>query len=289
MEQRDTASRDGHARLKGALFVVATPIGNLGDITKRALQVLSDVDLIAAEDTRHSKKLLDHFAIDTPLISYHDHNEQARAESLLKELAMGRDVALVTDAGTPCVSDPGYRIVRSAQDQGYRVVAVPGASALPAALSVSGLPNTQVTFHGFFPRKKGDAERLIAKAVAFGGTHAFFESPNRLRATLHALGEHAAGAEVCVARELTKQFEEVVRGTAEEVLAQFEDRKVKGECVVLVHAQDSAGGSVSDEELQRRVRDAMEIEGLSHRDAAREVAASLGVPRRRVYEATLDR
>lgn len=271
----------------GRLFVVATPIGNLDDIGARALRVLGAVSLIAAEDTRHSKRLLDRFGIRTPLTSYHDHNEPSKAGTLLDALRGGRDVALITDAGTPCIADPGYRVVRAAREEGIPVEAVPGPSAVTAALSVSGLPTDRFAFHGFFPRKQQDKQEAIERARAFGGTHVFYEAPDRVCATLAFLARTAAGAEVCVARELTKMHEEAVRGTAGSVARHYEDHPPKGECVILVHfgEDENAPAELGDHEIRAAVEEAMTAHALSRRDAVREVAARLRVPRNRVYDA----
>ncbi|GMU93310.1 MAG: ribosomal RNA small subunit methyltransferase I [Candidatus Hydrogenedentota bacterium] len=269
---------------QGRLFVVATPIGNLEDITLRALRVLKSVRLVAAEDTRHSRKLLQHYQIDTPLTSYHEHNETGKAQALVGVLKEGRDVALITDAGTPCISDPGYRIVRAARDAGIEVVAVPGPSAVVAALSVSGLPPGRFTFHGFFPRKQNEAGRVLAHLKAAGGTHVFYESPHRVAATLGRIEKALPDAEVCVTRELTKTFEEVAHGSAGSLRTRFSGGPVRGECVVLIHAeaQSQLPGPLRIRELVER---AMAKEGLSRRDAVREIAAQLGVPRNVVYDA----
>lgn len=274
----------------GRLFVVATPIGNLEDITARALRVLREADLIACEDTRHSRRLLDHYGIATPLTSYHEHNEAAKAEDLVERLARGDDVALITDAGTPCISDPGYRVVRAARARGLEVVAVPGPSAPMAALSISGLPSDHFTFHGFFPRKAGQAEKAVKRMVAMGGTHLFFESPHRLANTLAWLAERLPGAQACVARELTKIHEEVREGDLEELARQFNQTGVRGECVLLVHlAPETAPvGEWTAEALRARVQDET-ARGLSRRDAIRKVASDLNLPRNTVYAAATGR
>jgi 16S rRNA (cytidine1402-2'-O)-methyltransferase len=274
--------------MAGRLFVVATPIGNMEDLSPRAVRVLNEADLIAAEDTRHSRKLLDHFDIDTPLTSYHEHNEREKAAVLVAELEDGKDIALITDAGTPCVSDPGYRVVRAASEAGIEVVAIPGASALLAALSISGLPSDCFTFHGFFPRKRGACKDIL-KLVAKGGTHIVYESPHRLVATLDLLAEQLPEAEVCVARELTKLHEEVLRGTPVTVRDFFADRIVKGECVILIHQTTQADGTTyTDAELRERVEAFMAAEDVSRRDAARQIAMDLNLPRRRVYNASME-
>lgn len=271
---------------KGRLFVVATPIGNLEDLTARALRVLGEVDLIASEDTRHSRRLLDHYHIRTPLTSYHEHNESEKAQALLRELAQGRNVALITDAGTPGISDPGYRVVRAARREGYEVVAVPGPSALAAALSVSGLPTDGFSFHGFFPRKRSQAEEFLEAAGRQGGTHVFFESPHRLLDTLRAIGERLPEAQVCVARELTKIHEEVVLGSPREAAERFAGSPVRGECVLILHAEArEAAADWGPEAIRARVDAAVRERGLSRRDAVRHVAAELGLPRNAVYQA----
>lgn len=270
----------------GRLFVVATPIGNLEDISARALRVLRSVDLIAAEDTRHAKRLLLHFDIRTPLTSYHDHNETEKAGRLLTILQEGRDIALISDAGTPCISDPGYRLVRAARENGIAIETVPGPSAVIAALSVSGLPTDRFSFHGFFPRKRKEALAAVTALCAVGGTHVFYEAPNRLGGTLALLAETTPSAEVCVARELTKLHEEVVRGTPGRLAAHFQARPPRGECVLVVNMGefDPCGAGPGDDDIRRAVDDAMKTRSLSRRDAVREVAIALGIPRNRVYD-----
>jgi 16S rRNA (cytidine1402-2'-O)-methyltransferase len=271
----------------GRLYVVATPIGNLEDITARALRVLREADLVAAEDTRHTGRLLGHFGITTPLTSYHEHNEQDKAEALVLALEEGHSVALVSDAGTPCISDPGYRVVRAARERGIPVEAVPGPSALTAALSVSGLPTDRFTFHGFFPRKASQAARLLDEARALGGTHVFYEAPGRLTATLRLLADALPDCEAAVARELTKRFEELACGAPSELLAAYAERAVKGECVVLVHtgAGENAGGALTDADLRDLVEERLSGADVSRRDAVKAVAEATGVPRNRVYAA----
>lgn len=270
----------------GRLYVVATPIGNLEDMTARGLRVLREVDLIASEDTRHSRRLLDHYGIQTPLTSYHEHNESQKTDVLLRELEQGRNLALITDAGTPCISDPGFRVVRAARQAGYDVVTVPGPSACAAALAVSGLPTDRFNFHGFFPRKRSEADRLLDEMARTGGTHVFYESPHRLVDALEAVAARLPEAEACVARELTKIHEEVVLGSPAELARQFGGGTVRGECVLLVYCEAGAGKKQwGAEEIRERVNDLMESEDLSRRDAVRRVAAELNLPRNAVYEA----
>ena len=216
------------------LYVVATPIGNLGDITLRALDVLKLVDLIAAEDTRHSGILLKHYKIDKPLISYHEHNEAMRTAQLVERLAAGENIALITDAGTPGLSDPGARLVRECIKRELPFTILPGPSSILTALIGSGFSTDKFFFVGFLPNKSGGRERELRAAAARDETTVFFESPHRLMKTLRAAVEILQDRQLCVARELTKKFEEFRRGTAAELLAHYEVKPPKGEIVLLV-------------------------------------------------------
>ena len=218
------------------LYVVATPIGNLGDITLRALDVLKSVDVIAAEDTRHSGMLLKHFEIKKPLLSYHEHNEAMRAAQLVERLAAGEDVALITDAGTPALSDPGTRLIRECIKRGLPFTIIPGPSSIPAALVGSGFSTEKFCFRGFLPSKSGRRERELLAAVNREETTIFFESPYRLTKTLAACVEIMPDRQLCVARELTKKFEEFQRGKASELLVHYQAHPPKGEIVLLVSA-----------------------------------------------------
>ena len=217
----------------GALYVVSTPIGNLGDITHRAAHVLAGVDLIAAEDTRTSRILLDHLGIRTPLVSYHSHNEDRRARELIRHLREGKSVAVVTDAGTPGVSDPAHAVIAEAVAHGLRVIPIPGASALLAALVSSGLPMDRFAFEGFLPVKKGRSTRLTALAEEVR-TIVLYESPHRVVRTVRDLFERLGDRPSAVARELTKKFEEITRGPLSQVLQHLERREPRGEYVVVV-------------------------------------------------------
>jgi len=271
------------------LYVVATPIGNLEDMTHRAVRILREVDVIAAEDTRHTQRLLRHYEIGTRVTSYHDHNEADKARQLLDELAKGRSAALVTDAGTPCISDPGYRLVRAAGEAGYPVVPVPGACAAIAALSASGLPTDTFSFHGFFPRKRAQADALLERLRDRPETHIFYESPRRAADTIALIGECLPDAEVAVARELTKIHEQFIHAKAADLLERLEDFPERGEYVILVTPAPPAKPALSDEELRGAVDAAIEQEGLSRRDAIRVVAERCGVPRNAVYAAATGR
>jgi 16S rRNA (cytidine1402-2'-O)-methyltransferase len=216
------------------LYVVATPIGNLGDITLRALKVLQDVDLIAAEDTRHSGMLLKHYKINKPFISYHEHNEAMRTAQLVERLAAGEKVALITDAGMPGVSDPGARLIRECVKRGLPFTIVPGPSSILTALVGSGFSTEKFFFGGFLPVKSGRRERELRAAAAREETTAFFESPYRLTKTLKVCVDVLPNRQLCVARELTKKFEEFLRGNAQELLDHYTAHPPKGEIVLLI-------------------------------------------------------
>lgn len=219
------------------LYVVATPIGNLGDITLRALEVLNDVDLVAAEDTRHSGMLLKHFAIKKPLISYHEHNEAMRTAQLIERLAAGEKIALITDAGTPGLSDPGTRLIRECIKRELSFTIIPGPSSILTALVGSGFSSEKFFFGGFLPVKGGQREREFRAAATREETTIFFESRYRLSKTLKACIDIMPDRQLCVARELTKKFEEFRHGTAAELLAHYEAHPPKGEIVVIVSAR----------------------------------------------------
>ena len=216
------------------LYVVATPIGNLGDITLRALEVLKNVDLVAAEDTRHSGMLLKHFEIKKPLISYHEHNEAMRTAQLVERIAAGENVALITDAGMPGLSDPGARLIRECIRRELPFTIIPGASSILTALAGSGFSMEKFSFRGFLPVKSGQRERELRAAAEREETTIFFESPYRLAKTLTACIDIMPDRQLCVARELTKKFEEFRRGTASELLAHYQTRPAKGEIVFTV-------------------------------------------------------
>lgn len=271
--------------MAGKLFVVGTPIGNLGDMTQRAVETLAGVDLVAAEDTRRSGRLLDGLGIRKPLISLFEGNERERTPELLARLREGKNIGLVTDGGMPSVSDPGFRLVRACAEEGIDVRVVPGPSAAIAALVVSGLPTDRFVFEGFLPRKQGERERRLADLAGDRRTLILFESPLRvqilLRDALVAFGDR----QMVIARELTKLHEEVIRGSVSEVLSKLGDAELKGEVVVVVHGAEEA---VHD--LESCVEEARELlaEGLRKRDAAHAVAERHGVSANDIYKALLD-
>jgi 16S rRNA (cytidine1402-2'-O)-methyltransferase len=223
----------------GTLYLVATPIGNLEDITLRALRTLKECDIVAAEDTRRTGQLLKHFGISKPLLSYFQFNEAKRSEEIIDRLRRGEKVALVTDAGSPGISDPGERVVKAAIAAGFRVEPVPGPSALVAALTASGLPTEEFNFIGFLPHKSGQRRKKLEALKAFEGTLVLYESPYRIEKLLAELNEVFDERQVVLARELTKRFEEFIRGRAAELLAVAKQRSLKGEFVVLVRGAES--------------------------------------------------
>ena len=266
----------------GTLFVVATPIGNLEDVTLRSLRVLGEADLLFAEDTRRTRVLLQRHGVDARPQSLHAHNETQRTEQVLDALAAGRSVALVSDAGTPLISDPGGRLVGAARAAGHRVESVPGASAVLAALVASGLPAAAFTFVGFPPRRAAARRKLLETYRTRAETLVLFESPRRLAGTLRALADVLGQRRACVARELTKLHEEVVVADLAELALRFEDG-ARGEVTLVVEgAPDAPAAAWSEDELDREISERVRG-GLSPREIAAELAPRCGLPRRDVY------
>jgi 16S rRNA (cytidine1402-2'-O)-methyltransferase len=272
--------------MRGSLFVVATPLGNLEDLTPRALRTLREVDLIACEDTRHTAHLLQANGIRTPTTSYFEHNENEKAAVVLDALRAGRNVALVSDAGTPGVSDPGYRLVRDAREAGVEVIPIPGPSAVVTALCVSGLPTDRFFFEGFLPSRAGARRRRLEELAGVVETTVFYESPLRLRDTLAAMLEVLGDREAFLCREATKVHEEYRRGTLSSLLALVDEReRVRGEVVLVVAGAPPAPPAAEADVpilFERLVG-----EGRSRRDAVKEVARLTGLPAREVYRRTL--
>ncbi len=270
--------------MSGTLYLVATPIGNLADITHRALQVLRDVDLIACEDTRHTHKLLQHYGITTRTISYHEHNEQERAAQLIDLLKQGRDVAVVSDAGTPSISDPGFRLVRAAIESEVPVVPVPGPSALIAALIAAGLPTDEFFFAGFLPARANARRARLVELRMVPGTLIFYEAPHRLAATLKDAFELLGEREAVVARELTKLHEEIKRGRLSELAGYFEaEDRARGEIVVLIDRNVIEEATDKTETSVAALVNQFEQEGLDHRAALKKAARELGLSRAEAY------
>ncbi|HSE34351.1 MAG TPA: 16S rRNA (cytidine(1402)-2'-O)-methyltransferase [Pyrinomonadaceae bacterium] len=270
----------------GTLYIVATPIGNLADITQRAIQTLKDVDIIAAEDTRHTHKLLQHYGINTKTTSYHEHNEQQRSEELLARLREGNDVAIVSDAGTPGINDPAFRLVRLALDNNIPVVPVPGPSAFLAALVASGLPTDEFFFAGFLPSRSGARRTRLNELRSIASTLIFYEAPHRLRDALEDALEVLGPRQAVVARELTKIHEEFRRGKLNELAEYYSnEQNVRGEIVLIIDRsrdEDKSSAAVTNTELQRLVA-RLEDEGLDHRAALKKAARELGMSRDEAY------
>jgi len=269
---------------RGILYVVATPLGNLRDISARALEVLGQVDLIACEDTRHTAHLLAAHGISRPLVSYFEHNEEARAKELTEKLRHGAVIALVTDAGTPAISDPGYRLVRAALEAGCVVRSVPGPSAVTAALSIAGLPTDRFTFEGFLPARQGARKAKIRELKREGRTMVFFEAARRLPETLAEMAaEFGRDRETAVVRETTKLFEEVVRGSLGELAERWKDSPPKGEITLVVAgAREEERGGMGD--ASGLTVDDLTAAGLEPRQAAKVLARLQGRSSREVYQ-----
>jgi 16S rRNA (cytidine1402-2'-O)-methyltransferase len=267
----------------GTLYVVATPIGNLEDITYRAVRVLKEADLIACEDTRHTAKLLHHYGIDKPTVSYHEHNEAARAEELVAKLTAGLNVAQVSDAGMPGISDPGYRVIKLAIDRGIQVVPIPGASAVVVALAASGLPTDSFQFLGFLPAKSGQRRTVLETLRAAEYTTVVYEAPHRIAETMQDVVE-LLGAErpVVLARELTKVHEEFIRGSAAQVLQRVQEHELKGEITLLI-GKGAGHEKTIAKNVAQRVDEIMREQQVDENAALKLVAKELGFSKSEVY------
>lgn len=270
----------------GILYIVATPIGNLEDITFRGVRTLKEVDLIAAEDTRHSRKLLSHFGIATRMTPYHDHNELLKTDYLIEILQSGQNIAIITDAGTPCIADPGYRVVQAAVAAGIRVVPIPGASALATAVSASGLPSDRFVFEGFLPPKQGKRLAKLVELKHEPRMMIFYEAPHRLAATLMDMQTAFGSRQAVVARELTKIHEEFRSGTLEELAGLYSGQQVKGEIVIMVSPPATAAAEDSLDAAQL-LRTLLAGNKLSLKDAVRQAALETGISRSTLYNMAL--
>jgi len=271
--------------MAGTLYLIATPIGNLEDITHRAVRLLGEVELIACEDTRHTKKLLNHYGINTTTISYHEHNERERSRELIERLKSGADVAVVSDAGTPGISDPGFRLARIAIDSGVQVVPVPGASALISALVASGLPTDEFFFCGFLPARSGARRTRLSELRSLPATLIFYEGPHRIAATLKDALEILGERQAVVARELTKIHEEIARGSLSELTARFSSpESARGEMVLMIDrtVMPNETGNRSDATVSALIAE-FESNGLDHRAALKKAARELGLSRDEAY------
>lgn len=271
--------------MSGVLYLVGTPIGNLEDITLRALRTLREADRIACEDTRRTLKLLTHFEIRKPLLSCHEHNEAARATEIVALIESGEKVALVSDAGMPTISDPGYRVVRAVIEAGQRVEPIPGPTAVETALAASGLPSDAFCFRGFLPARSGKRRKELESAAGQSATLVYYEAPHRIVACLDDLRATMGERQVVVARELTKKHEEFLRGTVSEVLAELSSRtEVKGEITLIVGRADMSTGALEPDAASLAARVAELVgEGLSRMDALKQAAREAGLRKRDAY------
>lgn len=278
--------------MSGTLYLCATPIGNLEDITLRVLRILKEVDLIAAEDTRNSIKLLNHFEIRTPMTSYHEYNKIEKAYSLIEKLQSGQNIALITDAGTPGISDPGEELVRMCYEAGIEVTSLPGPAACVTALTLSGLPTRRFAFEAFLPMEKKERREVLEELVKETRTIILYEAPHKLTRTLKDLRDVLGNRRITLCRELTKKHETAFRTTIEELLAYYEDQKPLGECVLVIEGrsrqelreeEEASWETISVEEHM----ELYEKEGMSKKDAMKQVAKDRGVSKREIYQMLL--
>jgi len=272
--------------MAGALYIVPTPIGNLEDITLRALRVLKEVDLIAAEDTRHTQHLLNHYGIRTSLTSYHEYNEREKAQTLVDRIKNGANIALVSDAGTPAIADPGFRLVAAAVAAGVQIVPLPGAAALATVLSASGLPTDRFLFEGFLPAKKTARKAKLHALREETATLVFYEAPHRLIETLNDLHQLLGDRQLVVAREVSKVHEEFLRGAVSDVATRLADREVQGEITLVVHGA-TGDARVSDEQLNTEIR-RLTDEQVGVKEIAELLGERYGLAKREVYRLALE-
>ncbi|AUB41527.1 rsmI, 16S rRNA [Nostoc flagelliforme CCNUN1] len=269
------------------LYVVGTPIGNLEDITFRAVRILQTVDIIAAEDTRHTGKLLQHFQVKTPQVSYHEHNRTSRIPELLEHLVNNKAIALVSDAGMPGISDPGYELVKACIEAGIAVVPIPGASAAITALSAAGLPTDRFVFEGFLPAKSQQRQEHLESLQTESRTLVFYESPHRLRDTLQDLAlVWGSDRQIVLGRELTKLYEEFWRGTIAEAIAHYNQREPQGEYTLVVAGIPASQPQLTEEELKAELKQLIS-QGISRSQASRQLAKFTSLPRRQLYQLAL--
>lgn len=279
--------------MAGILYLCATPIGNLQDMSFRVLETLKTVDLIAAEDTRNSVKLLNHFDIHTPMTSYHEYNKYDKANVLIADLKEGKNIALITDAGTPAISDPGEVLVKMAREEGITVTSLPGPCALITALTLSGLPTRRFVFEGFLPKEKKERKEVLSSLQNEVRTVILYEAPHHLKGTLKELREALGNREVVLCRELTKKFEEAVSFMLDDALSYFEEHEPKGEYVLVLRGADATELMLREKEryenlsLSEHVK-MYEDQGMDRKEAMKKVAADRGISKRDVYNALLE-
>ncbi len=271
----------------GTLYIVGTPIGNLEDMTFRSVRILQSVDMIAAEDTRHTGKLLQHFQIKTPQMSYHEHNRNSRIPEIIEQLKYGKAIALVSDAGMPGISDPGYELIKACVDAEIDVVPIPSATAAITALSASGLPTNRFVFDGFLPAKSQQRREYLESLLIETRTLVFYESPHRLRETLQDLADIlGSDRQIVIARELTKLYEEFWRGTIEEAIAHYQQKEPQGEYTLLVAGIEPSKPQITEAELKAELL-AMIKQGASRSQASRQLAKEISISRNKLYQLAL--
>ena len=272
---------------KGKLYIVPTPIGNLDDMTFRAVQTLKSADLILAEDTRHTQKLISHFSITTRLLSFHQHNTAARMQDVLERLLEGKDLALVSDAGMPAISDPGYELVKEAILQDIQVITLPGANAVLPALVGSGLPTEEFLFYGFLPRKQKAKTDELVRLSKYPATIILYESPFRVKETLRQIEKHVGNRQVVISREISKIHEQYIRGTCQELVEWVEEHAIKGECCILIEGNMSTEAPIDNiwwESLSIAAHvQTYEATGLTHKEAMKKAATDRQITKRDVY------
>ncbi|MEW6213983.1 MAG: 16S rRNA (cytidine(1402)-2'-O)-methyltransferase [Nitrospirota bacterium] len=271
--------------MKGTLYIVSTPIGNLEDITLRALRILKEVDVIAAEDTHHSLKLLNHYGISKPLISYWGEREKAKSEEVLERLHSGQSVALISDAGTPGISDPGAVLIKMALEKGFSVTSIPGPSALIAALSISGLTTREFTFIGFLPPKKSHRQKVLKDLSLEPRTLVFYEAPHRILETLTDMEEIFVERRVALAKEITKIHEDVLRGSISEIISKLEKSTIAGEYVIVVEGKTEEKRLTTDDVLLE-ISSLMK-KGLGRKEAVKKIAEAYGLSKKELYDKSL--
>lgn len=285
----DMQRRKRNREMSGKLYLCATPIGNLEDITYRVLRILKEVDLIGAEDTRHSIKLLNHFGINTPMTSYHEYNKVEKAETLVKMMREGKTIALITDAGTPGISDPGEELVRQCFEAGIEVSSVPGPAACITALTMSGLPTRRFAFEAFLPKDKKERQQVLEELKNESRTMIIYEAPHHLLATLKELREVIGNRRVTLCRELTKKYEEAKLLTFDELITKYESEEVKGECVLVIEGKSlkEKQEEIKEEWRTLSVTEHMEYylnQGMEKKEAMKRVAKDRGVSKRDIYK-----
>lgn len=278
----------GHNQQTGTLYIVATPIGNLADMTFRAVDTLKSVDLIAAEDTRHSRKLLNHYGIKTRLASCHEHNEMKRTAGFISDLKSGKNIALISDAGTPTISDPGYKLVTAAATNGIDVIPIPGCSAAIAGLSVSGLPTDSFLFIGFPPKKKQKQKQYIATLKSLAPTLIFYESPKRIKTLIHRAFTILGDRKACLTREISKLHEEYLRGTLSQIHETLDKKDmVKGECALFVQGCLEEK-TISDPQLETLILERMTISNLGTSGLAKQISTEFNLSKKKIYDLIVD-